>query len=106
MDNCKNANNVTISEEWVNKMAGEKIDTWGLPKSEIDSETIRNMWIKSAKKDIRNTVDKMRRMGISIEQILLMEYNTIEIIIGLVDAENERYEIEDSVREWLDNCPV
>ena len=99
-------NGETISEEWVNKMADEKIDTWGLPKSEIDSETIKNMWIKSAKKDILNTVDKMLRMGISVEQILLMEYKTIEVIIGLVDAENERYEIEESVREWLDNCPV
>ena len=99
-------NNETISEEWVNKMANEKFDTWGLPKSDKGETWQRDLWIKSAKQDIRNTVDKMRRMGISIEQIILMEYKTIEIIIGLVDAENERYEIEDSVREWLDNCPI
>ena len=99
-------NTETISEEWINKMAGEKIDSWGLPKSDVSEEVIRDMWIKRAKSDIHSAYTKMRRMGISSEQILLMEYKTVEVIIGLAQAENERYEIEEAVREWMDKCPV
>ena len=99
-------NTETISEEWINKMVGEKIDSWGLPKSDVSEEVIRDMWIKRAKSDIQSAYGRMRRMGISSEQILLMEYKTVEVIISYADAENTRYQIEDAVREWLDSCPV